>query len=484
MNFQQILLIVWARRKVACLTLLATVLLVTLVSLIMPRQYVATSSVVLDIKPDPVGGFVAPGAGSMNYLATQADIIQSDRVATRVVRLLRLGQNPEAVASWKEATDSRIPFENYYGQLLQRGLAIKPSRGSNVISLAYTAADPAFAAAVANAYAQAYVDVNVELRVEPARQYVAWFDDRLKNLRSDLEKAQARLSAYQQEKGIVATDDRLDHETARLAALSAQLVEAQGEVAASTSRLKNTGSELSPDVMDNPIIQSLKAEIAKAEAKLTELDMTLGRNHPQYKQVEAQAAGLNQQLNREIRRISGSAVTATRVTGQKEEELLGAIEAQKQHVLKLRAERDNIAILARDVESAQRAYDAVAQRISLTHLESQMQQNNASVLSPAVEPESPARPRILLNILASIAVGTLLGVGAAMGLEKMDKRVRNPDDLAVVEGIPVIGTLTAESRRYSFRQHVANWMSYLRRKRRPPPPPTEPSHREPIIEGA
>lgn len=474
MNLQQVLLIVWARRKIALLTLLATVAVTTLVSLVLPRQYVATSSVVLDIKPDPIGGGLAPGMGSPGYLATQADIIQSDRVATRVVQLLRLGQNPEAVDSWREATDGKIPLENYYGKLLSKGLAIRPSRGSNVINLAYTAADPQFAAAVANAYAQAYVDVNVELRVEPARQYVAWFDDRLKTLRGNLERAQSKLSAYQQEKGIVATDDRLDHEAGRLAALTAQLVEAQGQRADTTSRLKNTGNELSPDVMDNPIIQGLKAEIAKSVAKLTEVSSTIGRNHPMYKQIEAQIAGLNQQLAEEIRRISGSAVTATRVTSQKEEEIQATIEAQKRHVLQLRAERDTIAILARDVESAQRAYDAVAQRISLTNLESQMQQNNVSILSPAIEPDSPSRPRILLNILAAIAIGTLLGAAAAMGLEKMDQRVRNPGDLAVLEGVPVLGMLQAESRRYAVRERLAALLARLRRHRSPPPPPLEP----------
>jgi len=181
--------------------------------------------------------------------------------------------------------------------------------------------------------------------------------------------------------------------------------------------------------------------------------------------VAAQAAGLRRQISEEIRRISGSAVAATRVTGQKEEEIRTAIEAQKQHVLQLRAERDTIAILARDVESAQRAYDAVAQRISLSHLESQMQQNNVGILSPAIEPEEPARPRVLLNILASIAVGALLGIGVALGLEKMDQRVRDPGDLAVAEGIPVIGMLAAESRRYSIRERLAHAFARLRRRR-------------------
>jgi uncharacterized protein involved in exopolysaccharide biosynthesis len=119
---------------------------------------------------------------------------------------------------------------------------------------------------VANAFAQAYIETNIELRVDPARQYAAWFDERLKTLRDNLEQAQARLSAYQQEKGIVATDERVDQETARLSALTTQLASTQAERADMSSRQKNTGSELSPDVMQSAVVQGIKAELAKAEA--------------------------------------------------------------------------------------------------------------------------------------------------------------------------------------------------------------------------
>lgn len=468
----QIFFIVWARRKLVLVVFFLVVAIATVVSFLLPKQYTAAASLVFDIKADPIAGSVLPSMATAGYMTTQTDIITSERVLTRAVKLLRLDSNVTAQANWKDVTDGKIPFDIYYAQLLGRGLSISPARGSNVLSLMFAARDPQFAAAVANAIAQAYIDISIELRVEPARQYATWFDERLKTLRSNLEQAQSKLSAYQQEQGIVATDDRVDQETARLNALNEQLAEAEGQRADAASRQKSAGGEFSPDVMKDSLIQSFKGEIAKSEARLSEMSKNFGQNHPLRLQLEAQIGGLRQQLNEEIRRIAGGVAAVGRVSAQKEEELKAAIEAQKKRVLELRSQRDTIAILQRDVESAQRAFDAVAQRMNQTNLESQVQQTNVSILSPAVEPTTPAKPNILKNILASIGAGIAIGIGLALGLEMLDRRVRNQDDLVALEGIPLLGVLQSEGRHYSsaevlhlFRGYLKRWQERSNRRR-------------------
>ena len=57
--------------------------------------------------------------------------------------------------------------------------------------------------------------------------------------------------------------------------------------------------------------------------------------------------------------------------------LQSALTAQREQVLKMKAARDQAAVLTRDVESAQRAYDAVVGRLQLTRLESQTPQAQA-----------------------------------------------------------------------------------------------------------
>ena len=443
MTFQQFLLILWARRKLALSVLGVTFLTTLVVSLVLPREYTATTSLVIDVKsPDPIAGIVMQGMMAPGYMATQMDIINSDRVASRVVKLLGIAGNAEAVEKWKEASEGKGTIESYYGELLQKKLDIKPSRESNVININFSGPEPQFAAAVANAFAQAYIDTSIELRVEPARQYSAWFEERQKGLRANLEQAQAKLSAYQQEKGIVVTDDRImDNETARLNDLAAQLAAAQAQRADAASRQKSGTSELSLEVLQNPLIQNLKAEIARSESKLSELNANLGKNHPQVQQLEAQIKEQNQQLREEIGRISGGAAVATRFGAVKQEELKAAIEEQKKRVLSIKAERDQLAVLVNDVETARRAYEAVGQRMTQSNLEGQSQQTNVLVLSPAIEPTKHSRPRVFLNQLVAIFLGTLLGVGAALVAELGQRRIRSAEDLALALELPVLAEL-------------------------------------------
>ena len=90
-----------------------------------------------------------------------------------------------------------------------------------------------------------------------------------------------------------------------------------------------------------------------------------------------------------------------RGSSQKVAELQAMVDAQKKQLLSLRSDRDQIAVYQRDVEAAQRAYDAVAQRLGQVNMEGQNNQANTRLLSPAVEPLEPARPRIALGIAAS-----------------------------------------------------------------------------------
>lgn len=468
MSFLQLLQILRAHLRVAMITPIVIIATTLAVTLALPKQYEATTSLVVDVKTDPLVGALMPGVGSAAYMTTQTDIIQSERVAAKVVSLLRLNQNPLAIERWKEETEGKVPLENYWGNLLQKGLQVKPSRGSNVITLTYAAQDPKFVTAVANAFARAYIDVTIDLRVEPARQYAEWFDERLKGLRGNLEAAQGRLSAYQKEKGIVATDERLDQEAARLNALIAELAGAQAEKAAMVSRQKNTGSELSPDVQQNPIIQGLKSELARAETRLAEISKNVGANHPQRVQLDAQIAGIKQQLNEEIKRISGGTATATRVSAQREAELKALIETQKQQVLALRDERDQLAILMRDVESAQRTFEVITQRMSQSSLESQSDQANVRVLSPAVEPMAPSGPKVMRNVAASVLLGILVGAGLALGMEFLDRRVRTPEDIAVPENVPVLAVLRPRERKVTLKERLDAIGAALRRLRRRP----------------
>jgi chain length determinant protein EpsF len=453
MSIKQFLRIVWARKWIVLALLFVISAAGIAYTMSLPKQYTADTSLLVEVRVDPVLGAVAPALAMPSFMATQVDIIHSERVASRVVKMLGVERSPSAVSQWREATQAKIPLERYFANLLQRGLGVEPSPGSNVIRVSFSAPDPIFAQAAANAFAQAYMDVSVELRVAPARQSATFLDEQTKVLRANLEAAQSRLSKAQQEKGMIVSDDKFDQENAKYISLTTQLTSAQAEAVETGTRARNSGSETSPDVFSNASVQSLRAQLAAAQTKLTEMSSVIGKNHPARQQLEAQIGELKAQIASESRVVSGTTATIARSSSQKIAELKAQVDEQKKRLTAMRADRDQVAFVQRDVDTAQRAYDTVSARVGQFNMESQNNLSNTRLLSPAVEPLDPSKPRIALGILGSIAAGLIVGMLGALAWELLDRRVRDPEDLMVLAGVPVIGVLRPEnSKRPVFRR--------------------------------
>jgi chain length determinant protein EpsF len=453
MNLRQVLLILRLRWWVVTGTLLTAVALAVGVSLMLPKQYTAETALLLDIKTDPLVATLAPNFANPAYMATQTEIIQSERVAGRVVKMLGLANNAKAVEQWREETEGRIPLETYFGGLLQRGLKVEPGRGSSLLTISFTGSDPKFAAAGANTFARAYFETSAELN--PTREYAKFFDERIKQLRGELESAQERLSAFQQKKGIVVSNERMDQEVTRLTSLEAALGVAMTDQAETSSRQGNSGGESSADVQSSAAVQLLKAELARAQTQLNELASKFGSNHPQRIETEARVEALRGQLSAEMRRVGGGTASVNRIATQKVAELRNLVEAQKKAVLTLRSQRDEASVLLRDVDTAQRAYDAVAQRRTQLANEAQADQTSARVLSPATEPLRPSKPNLVKNSLVGLILGALGGVGLAFLLEYIDRRVRSADDLMTFGDVPVLGVMSNTPGRQRFAPRLA-----------------------------
>lgn len=444
MTLHQFLLILRARYRVALLILLLAVSAALAVSLLLPKKYTAQTAVLVDIRsPDPVaGGAPLQGVVAPSYMATQVDIIGGDRVAQRVVKMLKLDENPQTKERWMEATEGRGTLEGWLADSLQKRLDVRPARESNVINITYKGSDPEDSANIANAFAQAYLEINLALKTEPARIYAEWFDGQTKTSRAKLEEAQARLSEYQQKAGIVSTDERVDYETAKLGEISSQLTTVQGDTTDSQSKRSSRGDTVA-EVMQSPLINGLKADVARQEAKVQEVSVRLGENHPERQRAEAELVALKSRLSSETARINASIETTYRVGKDRERELQGAVGAQKARVLALNKQRDELNVYRRDVESAQRAYEAVSQSASQTRLQSLTNQTNVVRMNVATPPVNPSSPRLLVNLLIAAFGGTLLGVACALLLELTNRRVRSAEDLVQMLGLPVLASISS-----------------------------------------
>ena len=450
MSFNQFLVILRARWLIATGIFVAVVVLVGFASVIWPKQYTATASIVIDSKTDPVAeANGAQGAGQLpaTYVNTQADIIASERVAQRVVKTLKLDQQPEARKLWAKGQNDDISV-TVAKLLLDKKLLVapahdSPTHASNVIDISVKWSDPVTAAALANGFAQAAIETNIELKVEPAKQYASWFDQRSRELRANLEEKQKKLSDFQSKNGIVATDEKLDTENARLGELSTELVTIQGLRQDSQSRQRQAGSDIAtlPEVLQSPVIQSLKAALAQAEAKKPDIAARLGKNHPDYQAVEGEISDLKSRIAQESSNIAASLGSATQSNLRRENDVRQALEAQKKKVLELKYQHDEAAMFLNDVTAAQRDLDQVSQRLAQSNLESLTQQTNVVQLSTATPPTEPSSPKIVIDLIVAIFLGAVLGIGAALAAELRNRRVREDEDLVELLGVPLLGKL-------------------------------------------
>lgn len=406
------------------------------VYLVVPAKYTSLASVMVDVRGvDPLSGTVNQNSTlQRSALATHGSLLRSERVARKVVTDLKLAEDPDMIEAWQNATEGRGDRVDWIaGRLLAR-LDVRPAAAdSNVLEIKAEAYHPDRAASVANGFANAYLASLTELRSQPAKQTSTFFDEQTKPLRDRLEAAQAKLTAYQREHGIInGSTGQLDIETAQMNDIAAQLTQMRTARIDSQSRgSQATGNAAtSPDVALDPVVQQLRVQVAVAESKYKEMAGRLGPQHPQLQNAANELNQLRRELGGAVGRAAQALNAGGNVGAARETQLKAALEQQRKKVLELTADRDRMNVLARDVDNAQKIYDQTLQRGSQSALDQRLQFSEATLVTSAVPPVRPSSPGLpLLGVLA-IVVGGALGVLIVLMRELVRPRIRDGEDLA------------------------------------------------------
>jgi succinoglycan biosynthesis transport protein ExoP len=450
MDMTQFLMALRARRKAFVLVLVATIVAAIAVALAVPKKYVASATVLIDARDEQAmtPARISPRERA-GYVATQIDLVQSGRVASRVAKDLKLAQRPGVREAFEQDTGGAGSIDDWIGERLLEVLKVKTSAG-NILILEYSSSDPKHAAQLANGFAKAYLDTALEMRNDPSREASDWFQAQMKGLRNQVTQAQSKLTAYQKQKGILAVSDRLDVEATRLSELSTQLLAARNATYDAISRhqlatevlQRGASPDAIPDVLANAYVNGVKADLSRAEARLEEASAVLGENHPTYQRIAGEIQAGRGKLKAEMAKLVAGLGNAVQQSRGREQELQQAMKAQETRILALNEHRADLAVLTRDIDNAQRAYDAVLTRYQTTQIESRANSTNLALLTPAVEPVHPAHPKLGLISALSVLVGLLFAGGVVYVLESLDRRVRSRADLEARLAVPSLGRLS------------------------------------------
>ena len=448
MNFSEFLIALRARRKAFAITLAAVIMTAVAVALVVPKKYVANATLLMDVRDEQQ---MTPGRllRDRGYLTTQMELIRSGRVAGQVVRDLKLAAKPGVREAWEQATGGAIPIEDWLATGLIDKLRVDVVAG-NVLNVQFSSSDPKHATAVANGFAKAYLDTALSLRTEPTREAASWFEGQLKSMRSQLTEAQTKVASFQKAKGITSTEERSDIEVARLDTLSGQYSTARNATYEAIAKHKQalelvqSGIDIDalPKVLSSGHIGSLKLDLARVEQRLDQEGTVLGENHPQYLRTKAEIQAINDKIKHEVKKLVAGLGNAVQQARKREEELKTALQAQNDRVIGMKDARIELSAMMRDVDNAQRSYDAVLARYMTNKIESSAKSTNVALLTPAVEPMTPAQPKVGLISGLAVLIGAMLAAAVVFVLESMDRRVRTRADLETRLAVPSLGRLS------------------------------------------
>ena len=480
--------LLWRRRWtifiVAGVVLVATIIYTAMMTPIF------RASTVLQIERDvgkvmEYAGVTTEERGTNDFYQTQYELLQSRTLARRVIDRLGLyepgaatpkdDEEPGFIAGMlgsvrgllsgsQEEPDAHSQDQlpaNLEGMLLAN-LTVSPIPNSRLVRLYYTSPSPPEAALVVNTLAAAFVDMSLERRFEASSYAKGFLEERLKQVRADLEDSERAMLAYTQERGIINQNDKLGILTEKLSGMTRSQIEAQTERFAVESRYQAMLTEKMaslPEIMDSLVIQKLKEQRYDLQAKYEESLQLYKPSYPTMQQMQEGIAQLARELDQEIGHIRDGIKVQYEAKLREEKMLAESIAATRLEILTLEASSIGFKTLKRGVDTNRELYDGLLQRMKEVGVAAGASNNNISVVDRAEIPRGKFAPSMRSNALLALVLGLMLGVGIAFLFEMVDDSIKSPADLEKLLSKPVLGVTPRLDPKESSAEEIA-LMSY------------------------
>jgi uncharacterized protein involved in exopolysaccharide biosynthesis len=374
---------------------------------------------------------------AINFVESQARIVTSQSVLSRVIDSERLTEDPEfngqgganrAVALLRSLGLGRPDAESLASRerqalnaLYDRVIVRRPER-TFVIEVTVRAADADKAARLANAVSHAYIDSQTAARADAARRATQSLTNRLDELRSRVRVAEERAEDFRRRNGLVGTRTQLVSEQ-QLTDANSQLAQAQARVAEAQARSEQIQASLRtasqagalPEAVMSPTIAALRGQQAEARRRLADAQTEFGPRHPTVRNAQAQVSDLDRAIADELGRIAQAAradldrARAAEATQRRTVEQLTSLASEAgQAFVQLRE-------LQREVDVNRNLLQAFLSRSRETSELERLDTSNARIITVAQPPRDRVfPPRGVVMALAGFVVGGGLGVGLAL----------------------------------------------------------------------
>ena len=407
-------------------------------------------------------------------IQTQAQILQSDSLALRVIEDLHLEQTedyrpkwspfgwffgllgPRRVADSPGATLENSPHRRMRVlQIFHSRLTVKPVTGTRLIDVSYLSPDPQLAAAVINHLLQGLIEKGYQARYDATMQASSWLSGQLGELRAKTQELQAKVVKLQQESGVFALGevDREGRDQTYSPTLEKLQMATQAEAQAQSNRIlkgaindvvKSGNAELISGLGGSAmsggssagvasslgLIQNLRMQEATLNGQLQELSAKFGPAYPKLAELRGNVTAVQAAIQAEVGRVAGRANNDFMVAEQTEEKTRRDFNADKTEAEALNNKTIEYQMVRQEADQTRSLYDDMLRHLKESGLLAGLHSTNISIVDWAKASDSPAKPVALLYLAGSLLAGLVFGIVAALLRDVTDTKIHDVREIS------------------------------------------------------
>lgn len=456
-GIHDLLNIVHRRKWVIIGTVIGSLLLTAIVLYLLTPRYRATALLMIETRQPTIPtiesvltGITADEQG----VRSEVEVIRSRGLMEAVARKLSLDRDPEFNAVLRQqgapkanASGSDTVAAGAFDALLNR-LEVTPIEDSRVIAVSFASEDAVKAAEITNALADEYLLAQLQAKFEATRMANSWLDERVAELREQVAASERSVEEFRKEAELLQAGG-ITLTAQQMAELNAQLILTRAATAEAEARLQQLslllesedGVSTASEVLDSPLIQSLREQQAQVERRVAELAAEYGPSHPRMIQLHAEAEDLESNITAEVNKIARGLENEVAIARARENSLQNELLRLKNRMADANDKEIQLRALEREAQASRGLLATLLARNKEVSSQDEMQvhQADARIISRAATPFEPYFPqkKIILGIVALLSA--LLSLIFVFVLEIRQRGFVSGEQIEAAADVPSLG---------------------------------------------
>lgn len=409
-------------------------IIATIVAFVLPKSYQSTTLVRVKSGSSSMSGYAAMAAGfgidignggSSGSPESYIELMKSREVLNPIIEKVDLTDEER----------EKMKADDFFKKYLE----ITNTKNTDLITIAAYGKTPEEAQMISQGVADNFLALMTKLNKEDNSTTLKFLDERIKIAKEEMETAENKLAAYQQEHKIYAPDEQvkaiianLNNYDTTIAQLQAQSEGDSAKLAGVTSQLEQqNASLLEYNVSDNTNIGNIRESIVNKRVELVGLQQQFTDEHPDVIKAKEELNSLEKSLTDEIAKaVNSQSVTLSPVQASLLKDKIGTevqISVNNASLEALKAKQaeaqDNIATLSADSVEYMRlsreanitgqVYTSLVQNYEQTRIQEAKDSMDIQIIDAADLPKEdmPAKP----NKKLVVAIGFVLGIMISFG---------------------------------------------------------------------